>query len=154
VNRIKGGTAVNILAATCEFGWDIRTMPGDTPATIIQQFSSFCDARLAELARQGKTCAVDISVLADVPPLQGDAGDAERLALTSTEVEGDSIAVPYGTEAGQFQRAGWSTVVCGPGNIEQAHKPDEYIERSELVACEAFLDRAVAVHCISNASRK
>ncbi|MBX5462761.1 MAG: acetylornithine deacetylase, partial [Steroidobacteraceae bacterium] len=49
----------------------------------------------------------------------------------------------------QFQRAGWSTVVCGPGNIADAHRPDEFIERSELSACEVFLDRAVARQCMS-----
>ena len=57
------------------------------------------------------------------------------------------IAVAFGTEGGQFQGAGWSTVVCGPGSIEQAHKPDEFIERSQLSECEAFLERAVTLQC-------
>ena len=60
----------------------------------------------------------------------------------------DAITVPFATEGGQFQRAGWSAVVCGPGSIEQAHKPDEFIERSELEACEMFLDRAIERNCL------
>ena len=65
----------------------------------------------------------------------------------------DVIGVPFGTEAGQFQQAGWSTVVCGPGNIEQAHKPDEFVDISQLAECEVFLDRAVARQCGSNGVR-
>jgi acetylornithine deacetylase len=60
----------------------------------------------------------------------------------------ESISVPFATEAGQYQRAGWSTVVCGPGDIEQAHKADEFIERSGLAECEAFLDRVVERQCL------
>lgn len=146
-NRIEGGTAINILAAACEFGWDIRALPGENPEAILQQFASFADARLNELLKEGKRCSIETTLQANVPPLEADGGAAERLACTAIQSTAETIAVPFATEGGQFQRAGWSTVVCGPGSIEQAHKPNEYIEREELAACEAFLDRAIARQC-------
>jgi acetylornithine deacetylase len=149
VNRIEGGTALNILAAVCEFGWDIRSLPGDVPARIRDRLAAFAASKLAQLSREGKECGVDTTVLADVPPLEAERGigAAELLARGAAESSAESIAVPFATEGGQFQHAGWSTVICGPGSIEQAHKPDEFIDRSELAACEAFLERAAGRQC-------
>jgi len=147
VNTIHGGTAINILAAACEFGWDLRSLPGESPGRIIEGLERFAAARVAALAAEGKHCTIQSRLLADVPPLEADGGAAEQLARELSPVPGEPTTVPFATEGGQFQRAGWSTVVCGPGSIEQAHKPDEYIERSELQACETFLDRAIAKHC-------
>ncbi len=147
VNLIHGGTATNILAAACEFGWDVRALPGESPRPILDALTEFAAARIAELEAQGKHCTIHSEILADVPPLVADDGAAEALARAVASAPGDSVTVPFATEGGQFQRAGWSTVVCGPGSIEQAHKPDEFIERAELQACEAFLDRAVARQC-------
>lgn len=147
VNRIEGGTAVNILAATCEFGWDIRPLPGERAAAVLDAFSEFARARVAELSSEGKKCDIASTVIADVPPLEADEGAAEQLVRAVLGGVAEPVTVPFATEAGQFQQAGWSTVVCGPGNIEHAHKPDEYIERAELAECERFLDRAVARQC-------
>lgn len=147
VNTIKGGTAINILAAACEFGWDIRALPGEASEPILQAFAQFARERLAELEAQGKHCTIESRLLANVPPLEAGDDVAERLAHEASAARNETTTVPFATEAGQFQRAGWSTVVCGPGSIEQAHKPDEFIERSQLTACEAFLDRAIAHQC-------
>jgi len=144
VNRIEGGTAGNILAAACEFVWDIRTLPGDSAAAILAELDAFGAERLARLLAEGKRCSIETVVQADAPALREDAGPAAPCAHQASARLAESITVPFATEGGQFQQAGWSTVVCGPGGIEQAHKPDEYIERSELAACEAFLSRAVA----------
>ncbi len=144
VNRIAGGTATNILAALCEFTWDIRSIPGEGSGAILAELASYAGQRLAELAREGKSCAIETTVLADAPPLEAEpAGLAAELVRAVIGAAGQDTTVPFGTEGGYFQRAGWSTVVCGPGSIEQAHRPDEYIERSELAACEVFLDRLV-----------
>jgi acetylornithine deacetylase len=148
VNLIHGGTAMNILAAACEFGWDVRALPGESARPVLEALAQFSSARLAELAEQGKRCSISTEIVADVPPLVADGGAAEMLARAAANETGDSVTVPFATEGGQFQRAGWSAVVCGPGSIEQAHKPDEFIERSELQACESFLDRAVARQCL------
>jgi acetylornithine deacetylase len=147
VNTIHGGTAINILAAACEFGWDVRPLPGESAAGVLDALAQFSSQRMGELRAEGKVCTIQSNVLADVPSLAAHGGAAEVLAHAVSDVKSDSVTVPFATEGGQFQRAGWSTVVCGPGSIEQAHKPDEFIERSELEACEAFLDRAIARQC-------
>lgn len=147
VNRIIGGTATNILAGQCEFEWDIRTLPLESAKSVLERFSGYAAERQLELRREGKPCGIDTSVQADVPPLRADGGAAESLALATAPPGRTATAVPFATEAGLFQRAGWSTVVCGPGEIERAHKPNEYIERAELVACESFLDGMVRRQC-------
>lgn len=147
VNRIHGGTAINILAAECEFSWDIRTVPGARFASVLEELAAFADQRLAGLAREGKSCSVTTTMQSDVPPLQADTGPAVQLVRLALQSDDESIAVPFATEGGQFQSAGWSTVICGPGRIEQAHKTDEFVEREDLAACELFLDRAVMRQC-------
>jgi acetylornithine deacetylase len=147
VNTIRGGTAINILAAACEFGWDVRALPGEDAGATRESLVRFASKRLAELEAEGKHCTVSSKVLADVPPLEARDGAAEALAHAASGTAHESTTVPFATEGGQFQRAGWSTVVCGPGSIEQAHKPDEFIERAQLEACEVFLDRAIARQC-------
>jgi acetylornithine deacetylase len=144
VNRICGGTANNILAGLCEFIWDIRPIPGESAELILKELASRAEARLAHLSAAGKQCHIETTVLADVPALRaeidGIAADIVRAAVGDRKPD---IAVPFGTEGGYFQRAGWSTVVCGPGSIDQAHRPDEFIEHGQLSECEALLDRLV-----------
>ncbi len=147
VNTIRGGTAINILAAACEFGWDIRALPGESAAATRESLARFAAERLAALEAEGKHCSIQSKILADVPPLEARDGAAEALAHAASSTGEESMTVPFATEGGQYQRAGWSTVVCGPGSIEQAHKPDEFIERAQLDACETFLDRAIARQC-------
>jgi acetylornithine deacetylase len=147
VNTIHGGTAINILAAACEFGWDIRPLPGESAEGIRKALAEFSSRRIAELEAEGKHCSIQSSVQADVPSLEARGGAAEVLAHAVSHLRHESVTVPFATEGGQYQRAGWSAVVCGPGNIEQAHKPDEFIERLELEACEVFLNRAIAHQC-------
>jgi acetylornithine deacetylase len=146
-NTIRGGTAINILAAACEFGWDVRALPGENAATVREALVRFASERLASLEAEGKHCSIETKILADVPPLEARDNTAEALAHAASGAVFESTTVPFATEGGQFQRVGWSTVVCGPGSIEQAHKPDEFIERSQLDACAAFIDRAVARQC-------
>jgi len=148
VNTIKGGTAMNILASGCEFTWEVRTLPGDDPAKHRAAFAAMCEAAIAEIRGEGRECDVATQILADVPALDGAGGTAEALAHAVLPVSGTSIAVPFATEAGQFQQAGWSSVVCGPGSITQAHRPDEFVAAADLERCEQFLQQAVQAHCI------
>jgi acetylornithine deacetylase len=148
-NMIQGGTASNIMAGACEFAWDIRAVPGESAHAVIDSLKAVAATLLARLEREGRPCSITSELLADVPPLVADGGIAETLARALSPVTGESITVPFATEGGQFQKAGWSTVVCGPGSIERAHKADEYVEREQLSACETFLDRAIARQCMS-----
>jgi acetylornithine deacetylase len=141
VGMIQGGTARNILARECSFHWEFRGLPGVTTASAIAKVRAFVDAvALPRLTRfvAGPTIRTEIEV--DVPPLAAAPGSsAETLALRLTHAN-NRIAVSFATEAGRFQVAGLPVVVCGPGSIDQAHKPDEFVDESQLAACLAFLD--------------
>jgi acetylornithine deacetylase len=140
VGTINGGTARNITAKECRIYWEYRGVPGlddaEIPARLAEYVAREVIPRLARFG--GKPSVVtDREVL--VPGLKPDPGSvAETLAMRLTNTN-RTITVPYGSEAGQFQKAGIPTVLCGPGDIAQAHQPDEFIEESEIVLCEAFV---------------
>ena len=139
VGTIQGGTAQNITARHCEFMWDIRPVPGDDWKGYHDRFQAFSDRLRAEMRRVSPACDIHTDVLAGAPGLAPEpAGAAAQLchALTGRN---DTGVVSYGAEAGQFQEAGLSTVMCGPGSIDQAHQPNEYIDIAQVTACERFL---------------
>ena len=141
VGVIHGGTARNILARECAFDWEFRGLPGTSAAAPVGQVQAFVETvALPRLTRFVSGPSIVTEIEADAPPLAAEPGSlAETLALRLTR-SNRTIAVSFATESGHFQRAGLPTVVCGPGSIDQAHKPDEYVEESQLTACLAFLD--------------
>jgi acetylornithine deacetylase len=143
VGVIRGGTARNIVAKDCQFEWEFRGLPNADPMFAHDRLAA-CVEELRKTVFAGfPQCGVDIDTLVKVPGLSPQPGSsAETLALRLAR-RNSTIAVPYATEAGHFQQAGAPTVVCGPGRIDQAHQPDEYIEVSELAACVDFM-RALA----------
>jgi acetylornithine deacetylase len=141
VGMISGGTAHNITAADCRFAVEMRVVPGDD----IAQWEARFTAEAARLRAAMQAVRPEADVILDrffgVPALVPEAdGESETLArrLTGNNATG---VVSYGTEAGQFQEAGYSAVVCGPGDIAQAHQPDEYLELSEFQAGQQFMER-------------
>lgn len=146
-NMIRGGTAPNILAGECEFHWDLRAAPGDTAARYLSNFQAAVREVVAEYQAAGRPCEVLNAVLADVPALVADGGDAADRARRLLDDSRASVTVPFATEAGLFQRAGWATCVCGPGDIEQAHRPDEFVRVDQLLRCQGFLNRAINEVC-------
>ena len=132
VGEITGGTASNILARECRFICDLRCPPGFDPNEIITPIKALAEAKDAALKARFPECGVDFSIPTNVPSLApGDNNPAEILVRALT---GDNAlrAVAYATEAGQFNRAGMSSVVCGPGSIDQAHKPNEFVDSNQL----------------------
>lgn len=141
---VQGGTAFNITAADCSLVSDIRTLPDELSTDYLAEFTAYADTLSAEMRRIDPAAGIEISVECDVPGCRKEPdGMAELIARKLTGDNGDHV-VAYGTEAGQFQDAGLSTVVCGPGNMDQGHGPDEYIEISQLRAGEAFQRRLIA----------
>jgi acetylornithine deacetylase len=142
VGTIRGGTARNILARECSFHWEFRGVPGDSMREALRHIEDYVErVALPRLTRFIKGPRVDTVVEVDIPGLLAQSGSfAETLALTLTG-SNQTRAAAFATEAGQFQSAGLSTIVCGPGAIEQAHKPDEFIERSQIEACIGFMQR-------------
>lgn len=142
VGTIRGGTARNILARECVFHWEFRGLPGVATASAAAKVQAFVDEIAASrLTRFVAGPSIETAMEVDVPPLAAEPGSAaERLALRLTRSNG-TIAVSFATEAGHFQAAGLSTIVCGPGSIDQAHKADEFVDEAQLAACLDFLER-------------
>lgn len=143
VGTISGGTARNILAKDCKFHWEFRGLPGVPLRAALERFDSYVDEVSATRLKDFPDTFIETKIEVEVPGLASDAGSpAEALALRLTR-SNKTIAVPFATEAGQFQNAGIPTIVCGPGNVNQAHQPDEFIEIAEIEKCIGFL-RALA----------
>lgn len=139
VGMIEGGTAHNITAADCRFAVEMRVVPGDDIAAWEARFCAEAARLDAAMKAIRPEAGVHLDRFFGVPALQPETeGRAEGLVrrLTGSNTTG---AVSYGTEAGQFQEAGYSAVVCGPGDIAQAHQADEFLELSEFEAGHRFM---------------
>jgi len=153
VGTIRGGTAVNILPAHCEFLWEYRSLPDEDPELIIESMQTFIEREvLPDLQEFAPEASIETTPIARVPPLMPDLEEkAERWVGSLRGVrDGGSGEVSFATEAGSFQRAGISSVVCGPGSIDQAHQPNEFIDPAELKRCEAMVDDVFDYLCRSN----
>jgi acetylornithine deacetylase len=145
VGRIDGGTAVNIVARHCTVHWDFRATPGADPALVLPQLERFIAGTvLPRLQRVAPEARVVTRPRAQVPPLVDEPGGAAESLVKFLTGANQTIGVAFATEAGQFQAAGLSAIVCGPGSILQAHQPDEFIELSQMAAGEAFLRKLIA----------
>ncbi len=142
VTVIEGGTARNITPQECKFTWMFRTVPATDPEEITDRFESFAQTQVLPLLKAStENAAIVTTRTSDVPSLNApDGSEAVSLALKLAG-QNERFAVSYGTEGGLFERAGYPSVVIGPGSIEQAHAADEFVEESELEKCSAFLDR-------------
>ena len=144
VGVVEGGTALNILARRCTFVWDLRCPPGEDVETYAQRFlaaAAEADARIKQRAPEGGVSVVRRS---STPPLTiARDSAAETLARALTGDNGLEAAA-YAAEGGLFQRAGWPTVLCGPGSIAQAHQPDEWIEIAQIEKGAAFMRKLIA----------
>jgi acetylornithine deacetylase len=142
VTLINGGTASNIVPVSATFGFEVRAMPGLDVAGIEQRLRSFAETKcLPEMRRVAPEAAITIQQTNSVPPFGADrSSEVVALALNLAQQNG-TFAVSYATEAGLFQGAGAPSVVCGPGDIAQAHTANEWIAIAELDKCMAFLGR-------------
>jgi acetylornithine deacetylase len=139
VGTITGGTADNITAKDCHFTMGYRAVPGDDPAVLNQMYFDKVNAVKAGMQAVHADADIVLTPRFAVPPLKPEEqGEAEGLARLIT---GDNAGhvVSYGTEAGQFQAADYSAVVCGPGDIAQAHQPNEFIEVAQFEAGHQFM---------------
>ena len=140
VGIIEGGTATNILAERATFIFDLRVPPDSPAAEILRPFVDLRDSLDADLKARHPQAGVTITCIADAPALSP-AGNEDAAALVRRLVRTNAppSKVSYAAEAGQFSEAGFPTVICGPGSIEQAHQPDEFIARSQLKAGALFM---------------
>lgn len=142
IGRVSGGVAHNVIAGKAEVDWEMRPVqPGDAG------FVKDCIARYVDddlLPAMRAICpdaAIDTDVIGEVAGLEPMPENAARDLLAGLLGTNGADVVPFGTEAGLFQEMGMSVVVCGPGHIEQAHKPDEFVDLDQLQSCMVLLER-------------
>ena len=140
VGTIHGGTAHNIVPKTCEFQWQVRSLPSAASAEVPRDLGVFAKTAILPTMRQvTQEAAIETAAEGSVPAfVAAPQSEAVALALQLTGAHA-THAVSYTTEAGLFEQAGVPAVVCGPGNIAQAHAADEYVSIAQLDSCMAFL---------------
>jgi acetylornithine deacetylase len=145
---VHGGTALNIVPKDCNFAFEFRYVPGVKPEALLAEVQAFAEQKLLPGMQ-----AIDPAAGFSWEPLSSFPGldtpvDSEIVAFVKSLTGANSVSkVAFGTEAGLFQEVGIPTVICGPGNIAQAHKPDEYVEIEQIALCEAFMGRLMDRLC-------
>ncbi len=142
VGTIEGGTALNIIPKSCSFVWECRPLPGESVNVLMERFRAFTEQDLLpKLRKVADEVSITTDILGRVPSFETfENSDAETLALLLAK-QNETHAVSYATEAGIFQAAEIPTIVCGPGDILQAHRPNEFVSISQIEACTAFMHR-------------
>ncbi len=142
LGRIHGGVAHNVIPGKAEVEWEMRPIqPGDADF-VKAEIARYCDeVLLPEMRAIHPDAAIDTTVIGEVVGLDPMDENAARQLVAELTGQNGTQTVPFGTEAGLFQDMGMSAVVCGPGAIAQAHKPDEFVAIDQLGQCLAMLDR-------------
>jgi acetylornithine deacetylase len=144
---IKGGTASNIVPKECVFDWEFRYLPGADPDAIESEVRAYAASLLPEMQRVAAAANIGIDLKSAIPGSDAkELDDVTQLALALARRPGIS-KVAYATEAGLFEQAGIPSIICGPGSIEQAHKPNEYCDLEQIALCESFMDRLLERVC-------
>jgi acetylornithine deacetylase len=142
VTQIEGGTASNIVPTPCAFGWEIRGLPGFEPMTLDARLKAFAAERcLPKMRAVASEASIDIAAVNRVAAFAADSASGIVPLTLKLAGRNATFCVSYCTEAGLFQQGGAPAIVCGPGNIAQAHTANEFIRASELEQCLAFLHR-------------
>lgn len=143
VNLVDGGTAGNIVADRCRAQFEFRSLAAVHPDKVRARIQAYCDDLQDSMRQENTQARVELRTLAMVPGLDtGGASPAVRLGAVLGGIP-SANKVTYGTEAGLFQAAGIETIVCGPGDIRQAHAANKFVELDQIRACETFLDNLV-----------
>jgi acetylornithine deacetylase len=143
VGMISGGTAHNITAKDCRFSMDFRAVAGERLDDWGARYMEKVREVEATMQAVHPDARIEVSQRFAVPALQPEHDGAAETLVRRLTGDNASHVVSYGTEAGQFQAAGYSAVVCGPGDIAQAHQPNEYITVAQFNAGRDFMDQLV-----------
>jgi len=139
-NQIRGGIAINTIPDLCEFTYEFRNLPGMSPDKIQEQISHYVrDHLLPKMQAEYPDARIDIGTIATSPALETAEQEAITALVRALTGDRELRKVAYATEAGLFQHIGIPTIVCGPGDIQNAHKPNEFVAIAQLQRCEDFL---------------
>lgn len=141
---LSGGTARNIVPRDCRFEFEIRNLPDHDPHDLLSEIIQLIDqVLLPEMHAIRTETGIEIRIQSDIPGLMADlSGQWPRYLMNATQQNSPNF-VSFATEGGLYQASGVDTIICGPGNIEQAHKADEYVEIAQLAACEKFITKVI-----------
>ena len=140
IGGIFGGIAHNVIADKCHVNWETRPVNKEDGIFLNSEIDKYADGLLLEMKKKYPNASIKKKIIGEIIGFHR-VNDSKACEFVSS-ITGDNSreVVSFGTEAGLFQEIGISTVVCGPGSIEQAHKIDEFIELSEIKKCLAFLE--------------
>ena len=143
VGTIKGGTALNIVPRDCEFLFEFRHLPFDDPERLLAEVREFADRFLPEMHAVSSDTGISFEQTSELPGFdtgsQSDIADLGRCCNHDSSIK----KVSFGAEASLFHNAGIPSILCGPGNIAQAHQPNEWVTLEQLARCEDFLRKVV-----------
>jgi acetylornithine deacetylase len=143
VGRMSGGTARNIIPNECEIAWEIRSLPGQDIEPILDRISTRSEELLHHMRSVHPEAEITTTQQSYVPGLRPDVESHYTHCVMHAAGSNASGAVPFGTEAGIFQNHGFTTLICGPGSIDQAHKANEFVTHEQLTGCLNFISQLV-----------
>ena len=138
---IHGGIAANVVPKDCVFQFDMRTLPNTQPEALYQEIREFAQSLTREMRAVDQESGIDLEWLSQTVGLAAAETDAIVQWAMQLSRKDQVGKVSYGTEAGLFQKMGVPSVICGPGDIAQAHRPNEFVTLEQLAQCEKFIDR-------------
>ena len=144
VGVMHGGIADNVVPEDCHFHYEFRDLPGSDVAAMQQSVLDRAAALEPAMKAVDAATGIRFETIGDMPAFQARADEPAALLATRLAGSRETTRVAFGTEAGIFQRAGISTVICGPGSINQAHQPDEFVSLEQLARCEAYVGALMA----------
>jgi acetylornithine deacetylase len=138
---IQGGIAANVVPKDCVFQFDMRTLPNAAPDALYQEIRRYAEALAAEMRGIDADSGIDLQWVSQTVGLAASETDAIVKWAMQLSKNASVGKVSYGTEAGLFQKMGVQTVICGPGDIAEAHRPNEFVALDQLAQCESFMNR-------------
>ena len=138
---IHGGIAANVVPKECVFQFDMRTLPHTSPEALHREILAHAEALTREMRALDDASGIDLEWLSQTVGLAASETDAIVRWAMQLSRHSEVGKVSYGTEAGLFQKMGVPSVICGPGDIAQAHRPNEFVTLEQLAQCERFIDR-------------
>ncbi|MEM9705899.1 MAG: acetylornithine deacetylase [Pseudomonadota bacterium] len=143
VNVAHGGTQLNIMAGSCVFEFDTRVVPGEKAADVIEEFRDYAAGVEAEMRAKASGCRIVIEQMTNAPSFAPEPDNPAAMLAKSLTGENDTNVAAYAAEAGQFQERGLPTVLCGPGSVDQAHQPNEFISLEQIASGTTFMRRLI-----------
>ena len=141
LGKLAGGTAFNVIPGRAEIEWEMRPVtPADRDYVLAEMRAHIDEVLVPAMQARDPGTGMEMSVEGDIDALMPSPDNTARDAILALTGRNETGTVAFGTEAGMFQSLGTDVVVCGPGSIEQAHKPDEYVSRAQLAECVTLLD--------------